>query len=194
MWGASVGAVVLSAAVAWLEGNWVRRSGLSMGFANHGGMWGDLLLLPIANALVVPQLTLGSWLPLAFALSAVASVLVHIHWYRGHRTLHTAEHMWPTRRRGNWHRDLSWAGWLHVLYVAGELTLLAGFLTHPAPAVVVLVVCLVFTVHVPIGLLQPRWFVSGKIASLREQPLLVPCLSALWILSALKSGVFASGF
>ena len=85
VWGASVGAVVLSAAVAWLEGNWVRRSGLSMGFANHGGMWGDLLLLPIANALVVPQLTLGSWLPVAFALSAVASVLVHVHWYRGHK-------------------------------------------------------------------------------------------------------------
>ena len=75
-----------------------------------------------------------------------------------------------------------------MLYVAGELTLLAGFLTHPAPPLVVLIVCLVFTIHVPIGLLQPRWFVSGKLASLREQPLLVPCLSALWILSALKVG------
>ena len=188
VWGASVGAVVLSAAVAWLEGNWMRRSGLSMGFANHGGMWGDLVLLPIANALVVPQLTLGSWLPIAFALSAVASVLVHVHWYRGHKAMHTAEHMWPARRRGVWHRDLSWAGWLHVLYVAGELTLLAGFLTHAAPPLVVLIVCLVFTIHVPIGLLQPRWFVSGKLASLREQPLLVPCMSALWILSALKVG------
>ena len=46
-WVASVAAVLLSGAVAWLEGNWVRRSGLSMGFANHGGMWGDLLLLEI---------------------------------------------------------------------------------------------------------------------------------------------------
>jgi hypothetical protein len=192
VWAVSVGAVVLSGAVAWLEGNWVRRSGLSMGFANHGGMWGDLLLLPIANAVVVPHLSIGLWLPIAFALSAAASLLVHIHWYRGHSTTHAAEHMWPLRQCGSWHGDLSWAGWLHVLYVASELTLLAGFLTHPAAPLVIVIVCLVFTIHVPIGLLQPRWCVSGRLASLREQPLLLPSLSALWILSALKAAAFAS--
>ena len=188
MWGISVGAVVLSGAVAWLEGNWVRRSGLSMGFANHGGMWGDLLLLPIANAVVAPYLTIGGWLPIAFGLSAAAAVLVHIHWYRGHKTVHAAEHMWPSRRRRSWHGDLSWAGWLHVLYVAGELTLLAGFLGHASPVPVAVVVCAIFTVHVPLGLLQPRWYVTGRLVSLREQPLLLPCLSALWLVTALKAG------
>lgn len=189
MWAASVGAVIVSAAVAWLEGNWVRRSGLSMGFANHGGMWGDLLLLPIANAAIAPHLTLGPWLPIAFALSAMVSVLVHVYWYRGHKTTHAAEHMWPSRTRGSWHGDLSWAGWLHVLYVAGELTLLAGFLAHVTPTVVAVIVCAIFTIHVPIGLLQPRWYVTGRIASLREQPLLLPSLAALWLVTALKAAV-----
>jgi hypothetical protein len=187
-WVASVAAVLLSGAVAWLEGNWVRRSGLSMGFANHGGMWGDLLLLPWANAAIVPYLTIGAWLPAACALAAVASALVHVHWYRGHQVTHSAEHMWPSRVRRTWHGDLSWAGWLHVLYVAGELTVLAGFLLHATPVNVALLVCAIFTIHVPIGLLQPRWYVSGRLASVREQPLLMPCLSALWLVAALKAG------
>jgi hypothetical protein len=151
-----------------------------MGFANHGGMWGDLVLLPIANAVIAPRLTFGRWIVGALILSSIASVWVHHYWYRGHRMAHSAEHMWPSRRSGACFRDLSWTGWLHVLYVIGQLTILVGFLLHPMPRSVVLVVAAVFTVHLFIGLLQPRWFVSGQIASLRQQPLLAPLLAALW--------------
>jgi hypothetical protein len=193
-WAVSVGAVLACAVVAWFEGNWLRRPGLSMGFANHGGMWGDLLLLPIANAAIVPHLRIGVWLPMAMTLAIAASIVVHVHWYRGNESQaarpHAAEHMWPARPHGTWCRDLSWAGWLHVLYVALELTLLAGFLLHPMPLPAVLAVAGIFTIHVPIGLLQPRWFVSGRFASLGEQPLLVPCLTALWLVAALKMGGF----
>ena len=66
-WVVSVLAVVVSGAAAWLEGNWVKRTGLAMGFANHGGMWDDLILLPIANAAIVPHLTVGGWLAPALA-------------------------------------------------------------------------------------------------------------------------------
>jgi hypothetical protein len=151
-----------------------------MGFANHGGMWGDLMLLPIANAVIVPGLTIGRWIAVALILSTIASVWVHHYWYRGHRVTHSAEHMWPRRRSGACFRDLSWAGWLHVVYVIGQLTILIGFLLHPLPRAVVLLVAAVFTVHLFLGLLQPRWFVSGQIATLRQQPLLAPLLAALW--------------
>ena len=50
------------ALAAWYEGCWAQRPGLDMGFANHGGMWGDLMLLPIANAVIVPHLTMGPWI------------------------------------------------------------------------------------------------------------------------------------
>lgn len=207
-WAVSAAAVVLSGLIATAEGNWRRRSQLAMGFADHGGMWSDLLLLSIANAVIVPQLTAGAWLVGAAALGMAASLWVHRHWYRramprgtppdidaddARRHLASAalenargDHMWPARRHGTWSRDLSWAGWAHVVYVAAELALLVGFAVHPAPPDVVLLVAAIVTIHVPIGLLQPRWFVSGHLATVREQPLLLPCLALLWTAIALK--------
>ena len=185
-WIVSVLAVIVSGGAAWSEGNWRRRPGLAMGFADHGGMWDDVILLPIANAVMTPHLSAGRWIVAAVALATAASVFVHIHWYRGHRDSHSPEHMWPGRSYGTWLRDLSVAGWLHVLYVIGELTLLVGFLLYPMPVVTIVLVTALFTIHVPIGLLQPRWFLTGRIATLREQPLLVPCLVALWLVAAIK--------
>ncbi len=180
-------AVAISGALAALQGHFARRRTLDMGFANHGGMWGDLLLLPIANAAIVPYLTAGWWICAALATGAVLSCWVHIHWYRGDNPgAHSREHMWPARPHGSWWKDLSWAGWAHVAYVAGELALLIGFLLHPAPAGVGAVVCTVFTLHLPLGLLQPRWFLTGEIAGPRRQPLLVPLLAALWIVTLVK--------
>jgi hypothetical protein len=201
-WAVSVAAVVVSGALAWVEGNWTRRPGLGMGFVEHGGMWGDLVLLSLANAVIVPHLTVGPWIAVAVVISTVASVAAHIHWYGGTRgprvgedelvrqavtrSARRGEHMWPRRVHGSWARDLSWAGWAHVMYVIGELTLLIGFALHPAPADVVIFVAAIFTIHVPIGLLQPRYFLTGHIATAREQPLLLPLLAALWVAVASK--------
>ncbi len=189
-WLVSVGAVVISAAAAWRENCWVRRPGLDMGFVDHGGMWGDLILLPIANGVIVPHLTIGPWIAPAVIVATLASVWVHQHWHcrNGGRREggHSREHMWPSRPKGTWHGDLSRAGWLHVLYVIGELSILIGFLAHSIPSAVVLVVAAVLTIHVPIGLLQPRWFLTHRVATLQQQPLLVPCLATLWIVAAVK--------
>jgi hypothetical protein len=73
-----------------------------------------------------------------------------------------------------------------VLYVAAELTVLIGFLLFPVPAGVVAIVCAVFTLHVPLGLLQPRWYLTGEIASFRQQPLLVPLLATVWLVALVK--------
>jgi hypothetical protein len=94
--------------------------------------------------------------------------------------------MWPAANRISWWRDLSWAGWAHVLYVVGELTLLLGFLLHTTPIAVVLVVVTILTIHVPIGLLQPRDFLSGHTARVAASPLLLTCLGMVWIVSAAK--------
>jgi hypothetical protein len=185
-WGVSVAAVIVSALAAWAEGSWRRRPGLDLGFVNHGGMWGDLLLLPMANAAIVPHVRAGFWVAAAIVVATLASIWVHSHWYRGRMTTHRPEHLWPSRPHGVWWRDLSWAGWAHVVYVIGELTLLAGFLLQPMPADVILFVTLIFTIHVPVGLLQPRYFMTGHIATATEQPLLLPLLLALWAVSSVK--------
>ena len=154
-----------------------------MGFANHGGMWSDLALLSMANAVIVPHLTLGWWTAAALGVASLAAIWVHVYWYApGGAT----DHMWPTHATGSWWRDLSWAGWAHVGYVAGELTLLAGFALHAIPADTVILVAAIFTIHVPIGLLQPRWFLTGHIATVQEQPLMGPLLIALWGVTMLK--------
>jgi hypothetical protein len=192
-WFISVLAVLISGALAALQHNFTRRPGLDMGFVQHGGMWGDFVLLPIANAAIVPHLAAGPWLVAALSIGLALSVWVHIHWYRGDRAVtdvkspaHGSEHMWPSRRHGSWWRDLSWAGWAHVFYVAGELTVLIGFLLFPVPAAAVAVVGAVFTLHVPLGLLQPRWYLTGEIASVRQQPLLLGLLAVLWVVAFVK--------
>ena len=192
-WGVSVLAVVLSGLLAWAQGCFIKRPGLDMGFFNHGGMWGDLVLLPIANAAIVAHLQPGIWIAIGLALGLVLSAWVHVHWYRGDKavhsprsSVHSSEHMWPSRPCGFWWRDLSWAGWAHVLYVAGELTVLFGFLLFPMPDEVIAVVLAVFTLHVPLGLLQPRWFLTGEIAGPRKQPLLLPLLATLWVVAVVK--------
>jgi hypothetical protein len=192
-WALSVTAVITSAVIAWAEGNWTRRPRLAMGFANHGGMWSDLVLLSMANAAIVPHLSTGWWIAPAVLASTVASLWVHAHWYRppspdaiDSLMSSGADHMWPSHAHASWWRDLSWAGWAHVLYVVGELTLLIGFALHPAPVDVVILIAAIFTVHVPIGLLQPRWFATGHIATVQEQPLLAPLLLALWAATMVK--------
>ena len=186
-WTVSVLAVVVSAALAWAQGYWSKRPGLEMGFVNHGGMWGDLVLLPIANAVIVPYLQFGIWVAVAFAIGLALSAWAHIHWYRGDKPgAHSREHMWPSRPHGSWWKDLSWAGWAHVFYVAGQLSILMGFLLFPMPDEAIAVVATIFTLHVPLGLLQPRWFLTGEIAGPRKQPLLLPLLGTLWIVVLAK--------
>jgi hypothetical protein len=191
-WLISVTAVFISGAIAWTEGNWTRRPGLAMGFANHGGMWGDLVLLSMANAVVVPHLSLGRWIVAAVLLATLASLWVHRHWYTPRApdpdSGESGDHLWPRHARGWWWRDLSWSGWAHVVYVIGELTLLIGFLLHSMPVEVVILVTAIFTIHVPIGLLHPRWFRTGHIATVQEQPLLAPLLLALWAVTFVKLG------
>ena len=185
-WTISVAAVVASGGIAWLEGNWKVRPGLGMGFSEHGGMWGDLILLPIANAAIVPFLSSGLWIAPVAVVATLASISVHIHWGSKGTGRRSGDHMWPAHDRVSWWRDLSWAGWAHLLYVIGELTLLVGFLLHEIPMAVVIVVASVLTIHVPIGLLQPRYFLSGRIATITAQPLLPMCLGMVWMAAATK--------
>ena len=73
-----------------------------------------------------------------------------------------------------------------MVYVAGELAILIGFLLRPMPDEVIALVCVIFTLHVPLGLLQPRWFLTGEIATPGKQPLLVPLLATLWVVGLVK--------
>ncbi len=182
-WTVSVLAVVGSGLAAWLEGTWRRGGELDLGFVNHGGMWGDLVLLPLANAVIAPCLSPGAWLAGPLVVSAVVSVWLHVGWHGGGAT-GAREHMWPSRPYAHWSRDLSVAGWLHLLYVGGEVTLLLAYALTPVPASVVLIVAAVLTLHVPLGLLQPARLLTGRWSA--RHALLAPALALVWTVGALK--------
>ena len=124
-WIVSVAAVAVSGAVAAVEGHWRRSARVQVGFAGHGGMWGDAVLLPVVNALVVPWISAGEWLAWPLLAGAAASTALHAWWHGGHQH-GVREHMWPSRPTGHWYADLSWAGWCHVVYVAFEVAVLVG--------------------------------------------------------------------
>jgi len=184
VWFVSVAFVLLSGACAWCEGNGRRRPGLDIGFLEHGGMWGDLLLLPIANAAIVPHLPWGAWLIGPLVIGGAVSGWLHVTWHRGGGEGHWCEHMWPARPHGRWHRDLSWAGWMHVVYVTAEFGLLVAYALTPMPAWVVWTVTVILTLHVPLGLLAPAWVATG--GRLVRNGLLTPALAMLWAIALVK--------
>lgn len=183
-WLVSVAAVAGSGLVARAEGNWHRRPGLDIGFGNHGGMWGDAVLLPIANAVIVPHMPWGWWLLGPVAVAAVTSVALHA-WWHGATPHGVRDHMWPTRPTSRWAADLSLAGWCHVAYVTFELALLLAYAAIPVPLPVVALVTAVLSIHVPLGLLHPAWFATGgiRVAGTR---LMAGALVTLWTVSGMK--------
>lgn len=161
-WLVSVAAVAVSGAIAAAEGHWRRSARVQVGFSTHGGMWGDAVLLPAVNALVVPWISEGAWLAAPLLVGVAASIALHVWWHGGHRH-GIREHMWPSRPTGRWHADLSWAGWCHVVYVAFEVAVLIAYVVTPMPLGVVMLVSLLLSLHVPIGVLVPAWTATGRV-------------------------------
>lgn len=187
-WVVSVAVVILSGAVAWAEGNRRRRPGLDMGFVEHGGMWGDAILLPIANAAIVPWIVPGWWLLGPLAAGILWSLWLHVWWHGGHPD-GVCDHMWPARRHRHWAADLSLAGWCHVAYVGGELALLLAFAMTRTPPATVLLVSVILTAHVPLGLLQPAWFARRRVFWWSINTL-VAALAMVWLVAAWKLALF----
>jgi hypothetical protein len=183
-WVISVAAVIAAGAIAAWEGHFRKRPGLDLGFANHGGMWGDFLLLPIVNAVAVPRIEPGWWLLAPLTLAALVSLALHGWWHGG--TPHgMRDHMWPARPSGRWAADLSLAGWCHVVYVAGELGLLLAWAMSPSPAAVIWLVTIIMTLHAPLGVLQPAWFATGRLPA-TDVRLVMLALATAWAVAAIK--------
>jgi len=181
-------AVAVSGLAAAIEGHWRRSARIDVGFAAHGGMWGDAILLPIVNALIVPWVSTGAWLVTPLFVGIAASMALHT-WWHGGRTHGIREHMWPTRPTGRWHADLSWAGWCHVVYVAFEVAVLLAYAVTPVPPRVVVIVSLLLSAHVPIGVLLPAWSATRRVfrADLWQTALAIAAIWAVAMAKVLKA-------
>lgn len=159
--------------ISWREGTLLRRADrpeLRLTFFHHWGVCiGDAVLLPFVNGMVWNHLNWEPW----FRTTAVAIIATLLTW-RCHRQ------WWPTQQqpsyglhfpnrwesRGSpkrWSRDLSAAGWLHIAFMAAELTLLAVYVFSPAPANVVWTTAALLAVFPLVAVFQTSWVVHHRL-------------------------------
>jgi hypothetical protein len=135
-----------------------------MGFLNHGGMWGDLIIMSVATGLAFPYLLRSRGLALSSLVIAVlATIIAHVHWAASMRHDGTTGHMFHTCVSGTWYLDLSRAGWMHVIVMATLLTVALMYAVSPVPVKVVVAVSVLLTAHVCLAMMQPGWYCTGKL-------------------------------
>jgi hypothetical protein len=152
--------LIIEGALAVFEGNFNKTGGTKFPFIYHGGIWGDLFLLPFLNGLIAPHIHLSGWLILALiGVAGIISGVMHALWYK---TQDKTSWLWPSGACQGWWTDLSTAGILHVIFMTCELTILGAYILSPAPAQTAWIVAGLLTVFWPLGVIQPCWFLTGK--------------------------------
>lgn len=183
---ATVLAVMISGVVSILDGTFTNQR-VTMGFLNHGGMWGDLLIMSVAVGFVAPGIKTSRTCFLASLLSALAiTVFAHAQWARLFLKDGVTGHMFPTHMTGVWYLDMSGPGWMHVAVMAGLLTSMIMYASSPVTPQVVLIVSILVTVHVCLATLQPGWYCTGTLWSWRHFGPLFVFVSLIWSIAALK--------
>jgi hypothetical protein len=181
-----VSLVVISGFASYREGTLMNKK-VTMGFLNHGGMWGDLILMSVVSGSIFPYFLWKRALIFFVAVSACAfSIIAHVKWARGFREEGITGHMFPAYKNGTWYKDISNAGWMHVGVMSLLLSGTFMYAASPIPEPVILLVSVLLTAHVFLGTLQPGWFCSGE---LWRWSTLVPPLFAtglIWIIAMLK--------
>jgi hypothetical protein len=189
-WALAEFAVLVCALVSWIEGTFIAGP-VTMGFANHGGMWGDVLFLPVIAAVIVPVVRSHKELRpsvkvLLVLVSAVATLGVHWQWATIGRELGTTDHVFPSHAAGTWLGDMSVAGWLHVAYMTAFLALVFAYAIISVPAKVVWITSAILTLHLLVGQLQPAWYSTGTLMAPTTLASVVATVLAVWVVAAWK--------
>jgi hypothetical protein len=178
--------VVLSGAVSFAEGTFTNKK-VTMGFMNHGGMWGDLILLSCVAGLVFPFFVKSRLLIMASLFLALAlTIVAHVQWGHWARTDGVTEHMFRGEKTGNWRSEMTAAGWMHVVVMTFLLATCSMYVLSSTPGKVVILVSFLLTIHVFVATVQPGWYCTGKFWTWRNfgPPLFASGL--IWTVAAFK--------
>lgn len=161
---------------------------ITMGFINHGGMWGDLLLMSVVVGMVTPYV----WdehrtLRLILALLALGiTILAHVLWAQYFRTAGITGHMWPDHIFRSWWLDMSTSGYLHVAIMTWFLTTIFLYIAYPVSSATVWWVSGLLTVHVFLGTVQPGWYCTRKLWTWGNFAPPLVCTALIWVVAAVK--------
>ncbi len=189
-WIVSVLYMALAAYVAFREGTFAAGA-VSISFANHGGMWGDLIILPVVNGLIVPYIPrlTGKRTITACGLlvcAIILTVFAHAQWAAMGKAQGTTDFVFPVHTSGAWYNDLSVSGYLHMVYMSLELTLMFAYAITSMPKRRVYWISGLLTVHVILGQVQPGWYLNGTIWNART---IVPTFTSvllIWLVGLYK--------
>jgi hypothetical protein len=189
-WLASVLYMVLAAYVARKEGVYTSRS-VTIGFINHGGMWGDFLVLPLVNGLIVPcvpritakRAIIGCGF---LACAAIIAFFAHEHWAAIGKATGTTDFVFPSHSSGAWYNDLSISGYMHMVYMSVELSLLLAYAVVSMPVPKILWISGLLTTHVILGQVQPSWYSTGTIWNARTMVPTVTTVLLTWLVGLYK--------
>ena len=178
-------AVVISGAVSFLEGT-ANSKRVTVGFLNHGGMWGDLIVMSVVTGLVFPHLVRSRIYALSALFIALAiTVVAHCLWAKWMRNDGITGHIFPMHATGKWYLDMSGAGWMHMLVMAMLLTVMLMYSVSSLPKNLVIAASLFLTIHLFLGMVQPGWYATGELWTWRNfRPALV-VMALVWSIAAL---------
>jgi hypothetical protein len=189
-WAVSTLYMALAAYVAWQENTFTSKS-VTLGFVNHGGMWGDFLILPLVNGLIVPYIPRitfkRSMVACGFlACAVILTLLAHRQWAAFGEALGTTDFVFPNHSVGVWYNDLSVSGYMHIVYMSLELTLIFIYAVISIPVPRIFWISSLLTMHLVLGQVQPSWYTTGTIWNART---IVPTLTSIlliWSVSLYK--------
>lgn len=172
----SVCAVLLQGYLAWSDRILTHKQLCEKGgyyglpFIWHFGMWGDVLLLSPLLAVIVGQYA-STWsvqrMGYAAGLGILASVSMHIFWVRSaylggglnEAHIHYEDFGFSDDVR------LSVVGWVHLLYMAGVVAIIALLYIWTPQAIglmlttsILMTVHMIFGNHIVLGWLHKKWF------------------------------------
>lgn len=180
------GLVLLMGGLSYIEGTFTSKT-VTMGFVNHGGMWGDLLLMSTAIGFIIPHLKSSSGISLiGLPVALVLTEYAHEQWAKYMRAHYITGHMFPTHTQEEWRRSLSWSGYTHFILMNILLYFLFLYIASPMPKEAIIIVSVLVSAHVILGTVQPGWYCTGKL--LTQANLVPPAIgiAAIWTIAAIK--------
>jgi hypothetical protein len=158
----------LEGAVSSSEGTFLRRQWrhMHMAFVNNWAIcYGDGLIFPVINALVVPRLIM-KWNYIVSALvgGLIVSYLTHLSWWNKPENLGHVFADWD-RSKGDpddWFKDLTKAGWIHFVFMALQTAVILLYIISPMPWNIVAIVAALFFATLTIINLQAQ-FIQGSV-------------------------------
>jgi hypothetical protein len=189
----TIALVIVSGIISSIEGTLTAKR-VTMGFLNHGGMWGDFLIMSTVAGLVTPHLAKQERvIVLAFVAAFVIAIFLHASWAKAMADEGVSGHMFPNHKTGKWYLDISGAGWAHVLVMTGLLAMVFLYAASPVPTGVIIIVSLLLTIHILIAAVQPGWYCTGVLWRWRNFGPPLVAAAAIWFVAILKIEFTKSG-